>query len=80
MGTPSEKNWPGVTQLPDFRSIFPKWDPQILPAAITHHQDKELCDLFKVMILTNCKKLDLVHMCHKSAKALFYCYHKCIFG
>lgn len=48
MGTPNEKNWPGVTQLPDFRPIFPKWDPQVLPAAITHHQDKHLCDLFKV--------------------------------
>lgn len=48
MGTPNEKNWPGVTQLPDFRSIFPRWEPQNLPPAITHHPDKELCDLFKV--------------------------------
>lgn len=49
MGTPNEKNWPGVTQLPDFRSIFPKWDAQSLPAAIVCHSDKELADLFKVM-------------------------------
>ncbi|XP_008829579.1 cyclin-dependent kinase 3 [Nannospalax galili] len=25
LGTPSEATWPGVTQLPDFKSSFPKW-------------------------------------------------------
>ncbi|EAS07486.1 cyclin-dependent kinase-like Serine/Threonine kinase family protein (macronuclear) [Tetrahymena thermophila SB210] len=27
MGTPSESTWPGVTQLPDFKNTFPRWNP-----------------------------------------------------
>lgn len=25
LGTPTETNWPGVTQLPDYKSTFPNW-------------------------------------------------------
>jgi cyclin-dependent kinase len=25
LGTPNETNWPGVTQLPDFKPVFPQW-------------------------------------------------------
>jgi serine/threonine protein kinase len=25
MGTPTEKTWPGVTGLPDYKDCFPKW-------------------------------------------------------
>lgn len=28
LGTPDESNWPGVTDLPDFKAIFPKWPAQ----------------------------------------------------
>lgn len=48
LGTPNDKVWPGVTQLPDFRAIFPKWDPQSLPNAIEKHPDRLLTDFFKV--------------------------------
>ena len=38
LGTPDEVIWPGVTKLPDFKSQFPRWEPQsldtILPASI----------------------------------------------
>jgi hypothetical protein len=30
LGTPDEKTWPGVSELPDFKSTFPKWKPQDL--------------------------------------------------
>ncbi|XP_066543556.1 cyclin-dependent kinase 3-like [Amia ocellicauda] len=30
LGTPSEESWPGVTQLPDYKSRFPRWAPQDL--------------------------------------------------
>ena len=26
MGTPGEAEWPGVTQLADYKSSFPKWE------------------------------------------------------
>lgn len=51
MGTPTEKTWPGVTQLPDFRASFPNWDPQMLPIpnAIMNNPETELPDLFMVI-------------------------------
>ncbi|XP_071517505.1 cyclin-dependent kinase 2-like isoform X2 [Panulirus ornatus] len=26
LGTPGEEDWPGVTQLPDYKSTFPRWE------------------------------------------------------
>lgn len=26
LGTPTEKEWPGVTSFPDFKPSFPKWE------------------------------------------------------
>ena len=31
LGTPGEEVWPGVSALPDYKSVFPKWAP---PASI----------------------------------------------
>ena len=28
LGTPTEETWPGVSQLPDYKSTFPKWARQ----------------------------------------------------
>ena len=27
LGTPTETNWPGVSSLPDYKSVFPRWEP-----------------------------------------------------
>ncbi|XP_061090131.1 cyclin-dependent kinase 3-like [Conger conger] len=32
LGTPNEDLWPGVSQLPDYKSRFPRWAPQDLGA------------------------------------------------
>ena len=45
LGTPTEKTWPGVSSLPDYKSVFPKWEApldrrQILPVDLSsggHH-------------------------------------------
>ena len=34
-GTPNEKLWPGVTQLPDYKTAFPVWAPQELSKVVT---------------------------------------------
>nr|XP_004655746.1 cyclin-dependent kinase 3 isoform X1 [Jaculus jaculus] len=34
LGTPSEATWPGVTQLPDYKSSFPKWTRRDLEETI----------------------------------------------
>jgi hypothetical protein len=30
LGTPSEQDWEGVSQLPDWKDSFPMWHPQAL--------------------------------------------------
>lgn len=42
MGTANEENWPGCTQLLDYKTSFPKWDPTPLPAAIVAHKADDL--------------------------------------
>ncbi|KAI3654339.1 hypothetical protein MP228_001058 [Amoeboaphelidium protococcarum] len=42
LGTPTEENWQGVAQLPDYKTTFPKWQAQKLRSII---KDENLCDL-----------------------------------
>lgn len=46
MGTPTESVWPGCTLLPDFKSIFPKWEARIMPVTIIQYNAD---DLFRVI-------------------------------
>ena len=43
LGTPNESLWPGVSELKDYKSDFPKWKPQpfsnILPMLDTNGID-----------------------------------------
>ncbi|XP_076161849.1 cyclin-dependent kinase 3 [Ptiloglossa arizonensis] len=34
LGTPDESMWPGVSQLTDYTSIFPRWEPQCLDEVV----------------------------------------------
>ncbi|XP_052805726.1 cyclin-dependent kinase 2-like [Mya arenaria] len=36
LGTPDETIWPNVTQLPDFKSSFPKWPQQPVSSILPH--------------------------------------------
>ncbi|XP_017118764.1 cyclin-dependent kinase 2 [Drosophila elegans] len=42
LSTPDETKWPGVTQLPDFKAKFPKWEATNMPQSITEHEAHEL--------------------------------------
>ncbi|ALC46702.1 maker207 [Drosophila busckii] len=42
LGTPDENKWPGVTQLPDFKPKFPKWEVPNVPSIIQKHAANEL--------------------------------------
>jgi len=48
LGTPDENCWPGVTQLPDYKGKFPKWEITNIPEIIVKHEGY---DLFKKMML-----------------------------
>jgi len=49
LGTPNEKVWPGVSNLPDFKSTFPKWQPSPLSKHCPNLDSKGL-DLLQRMI------------------------------
>jgi cyclin-dependent kinase len=34
LGTPTEEDWPGVKQLPDYKPSFPNWSRQDIPATV----------------------------------------------
>ncbi|XP_052718148.1 cyclin-dependent kinase 2-like [Crassostrea angulata] len=36
LGTPDESVWPGVSQLPDYKSSFPKWPQQSICSIVPH--------------------------------------------
>ncbi|XP_015027823.2 cyclin-dependent kinase 2 [Drosophila novamexicana] len=42
LSTPDESKWPGVTQLPDFKAKFPKWEASNVPTAIREHEANDL--------------------------------------
>jgi len=48
-GTPKESTWPGVTNLPDFKSTFPKWQPVQLSKQVPN-LDSAGIDLLSKMI------------------------------
>ena len=35
-GTPDETVWPGISQLPDYKSTFPKWPTQSISNNVPH--------------------------------------------
>ncbi|XP_075232278.1 cyclin-dependent kinase 2-like [Lycorma delicatula] len=49
LGTPDEKVWPGVSQLPDYKPLFPRWDTQEV-SQIVPNLGKNGEDLFEKMV------------------------------
>lgn len=49
LGTPDETIWPGVTQLPDYTSRFPRWDATNLGDVLSTFDD-DAKDLISVRI------------------------------
>lgn len=45
--TPKEETWPGITQLPDFKPMFPNWTNFALRTVVKDLDDKGL-DLLEV--------------------------------
>mmetsp|Transcript_25471 Transcript_25471/g.78405 ORF Transcript_25471/g.78405 Transcript_25471/m.78405 type:complete len:339 (+) Transcript_25471:221-1237(+) len=52
LGTPDEATWPGVTRLPNFKSVFPKWHALRLDRALFElHAEPAALDLLHLMLL-----------------------------
>ena len=48
-GTPNEEVWPGVMQLKDMKTTYPKWKSRTFEK-IVPHMDPIAMDLFKVIL------------------------------
>ena len=57
LGTPTEKNWPGVSQLQDYKTSFPKWSGEGLKKAVPQLDENGL-DLLEVD--DSCLKLYII--------------------
>jgi len=49
LSTPNEECWPGVSQLPDYKSTFPSWHTNVLPHSVKNLDETGL-DLLQVRI------------------------------
>ena len=49
LGTPDDSMWPGVTNLPDYKSSFPKWPRQKLQNVLKC-MDPQGLDLLEVSL------------------------------
>lgn len=56
-GTPTEKTWPGVSKLPDFKLSFPQFKGKGIEAYNTHLDMKGLDLLSKMIQLDPCKRI-----------------------
>jgi len=55
LGTPCEVIWPGVTDLPDYKPLFPKWTPQSLEMQLGS-LDRQGRDLLRKLVAYNPEK------------------------
>lgn len=55
LSTPHEDNWPGVTSLPDYKNLFPKWRKDTLNTSV-HRLDDAGLDLLRALFTYNPNK------------------------
>ena len=48
LSTPNEESWPGVSQLPDYKTTFPSWHKNVLPESVKNLDETGL-DLVQVL-------------------------------
>jgi len=65
LGTPNEENWPGVSQLPDYKDTFPQWSEQDLTRILPQLDDAALDMLRQTLTYDTAKRISakraLVH-------------------
>jgi cyclin-dependent kinase 1 len=55
LGTPDESVWPGVTSLPDWNALFPKWHKSSFHNTVLDNLDDEGLDLLEKFLMYNPK-------------------------
>ena len=66
LGTPDERSWPGVTDLPDYKKRFPKWVKNTLTTVVPRLADcqgDQGHDLLKVSSLLSLTLYTVADIC-----------------
>lgn len=78
LGTPDETIWPGVTQLPDYTSRFPRWEASnlgdVLPTFNDNAKDLISVRIKEKLAFTSRKR---VRICTHICMFFFYVCRKC---
>ncbi|KAG6480423.1 hypothetical protein ZIOFF_063923 [Zingiber officinale] len=77
LGTPNEGTWPGVTSLPDFKSAFPKWQPQDL-ATVVPNLEAPGIDLLSVRFAYELKELHLAQRSGCKFTNIYFSQQSCV--
>ena len=56
-GTPTEKTWPGITKLPDFKLSFPQFKGKGLGSYCPNLDETGLDLLSKMVVYDPCKRI-----------------------
>jgi serine/threonine protein kinase len=56
-GTPTEKTWPGVTKLPDFKTTFPQFRAKGVSSYCSNLDEYGLDLLSKMIVYDPCKRI-----------------------
>lgn len=51
LGTPTEQEWPGFSQLPNYQSAFPTWKENHLSTILRDFMDEDGLDLLERMLV-----------------------------
>ncbi|XP_063226911.1 cyclin-dependent kinase 2-like [Bacillus rossius redtenbacheri] len=57
LGTPDETIWPGVSQLRDYKSMFPRWDCQDISETVPRLESKGQDIFLKLLTFDPCKRI-----------------------
>jgi serine/threonine protein kinase len=53
LGTPTEKDWKGVSYLPDYNTLFPSWDRKFKDLYLSEKYNIELLNLIESLLIMN---------------------------
>lgn len=57
LGTPTDENWPGVTQMPDYKPSFPNWKQNILNSVVQQINNRGVDLLQKMLVFDPAKRI-----------------------
>lgn len=64
LSTPNEDSWPGVSQLPDYKTSFPSWRTNVLPQSVKNLDENGLDLLQRMLVYDPPQRISAVAALH----------------